>query len=64
MTTSEPTTVGPDVADSREITLVHPTSQHTNLPPLVEGPAVRLVGRHAKVRREGYRNRQWRAYTV
>jgi hypothetical protein len=34
-----------------------PTSQHTNLPPLVEGPTVRLVGRHAKVRRAGYRTR-------
>jgi hypothetical protein len=32
-----------------------PTSQHTNLPPLVEGPAVQLARRHAKVRRAGYR---------
>jgi hypothetical protein len=37
---------------------VVPTSQHTNLPPLVEGPAVRLASRHAKVRRDGYRKRQ------
>jgi DNA-directed RNA polymerase specialized sigma24 family protein len=35
-----------------------PTGQHTNLPPLVEGPAVRLASRHAKVKREGYRKRQ------
>jgi hypothetical protein len=34
---------------------VPPTSQHTNLPPLVEGPAIRLARRHAKVRRAGYR---------
>jgi hypothetical protein len=37
--------------------LVVPTSQHTNLPPLVEGPVVRLAGRHAKIRREGYQRR-------
>ncbi len=35
-----------------------PTSQHTNLPPLLEGSTVRLASRHAKVRREGYRRRQ------
>jgi site-specific DNA recombinase len=34
---------------------VPPTSQHTNLPPLVEGVAVRLARRHAKLRRGGYR---------
>jgi hypothetical protein len=38
--------------------LVVPTGQHTNLPPLVEGPAIRLASCHAKVRREGYRRRQ------
>jgi hypothetical protein len=43
--------------DSRS-TLMPPTSQHMNLPPLVEGPAVELAGRHAKVRREGYRRRR------
>ncbi len=37
---------------------VVPTSQHTNLPPLVEGPAIRLARRHAKVRRKGYWNRR------
>lgn len=35
-----------------------PTSQYTNLPPLVEDPAVELAKRHTKVRREGYRRRQ------
>jgi hypothetical protein len=38
--------------------VVLPTSQHTNLPPLLEGSAVRLASRHAKVRREGYRRRR------
>jgi hypothetical protein len=38
--------------------LVVPTSQHTNLPLLVEGPAVRLASRYAKVRRAGYRKAQ------
>jgi hypothetical protein len=38
-----------------ELGLGPPTSQHTNLPPLVEGPAIRLARRHAKVRRAGYR---------
>jgi hypothetical protein len=42
----------------REVFGVPPTSQHTNLLPLIEGPAVRLAGRHAKVRREGYRTRR------
>jgi len=36
---------------------VVPTGQHTNLPPLVEGPAVRLASRHAKIRRDWYRTR-------
>jgi hypothetical protein len=40
--------------------LAPPTSQHTNLPPLVEGPVVRLAGRHAKTRRAGYQRRHRR----
>ncbi len=36
---------------------VVPTSHNKNLQPLVEGPAVRLVGRHSKVRRGGYQTR-------
>jgi len=33
--------------------VVVPTSQHKNLPPLVEGPAIQLASRHAKFRRDG-----------
>ena len=32
----------------------HPASHNANLKPLVEGPAITLAARHAKVRREGY----------
>jgi hypothetical protein len=39
------------------VVLVVPTSQHTNLLPLVEGPGIRLASRHAKIRRGGYRTR-------
>ena len=31
-----------------------PASQNANLAPLVEGQAISLAARHAKVRREGY----------
>jgi 2'-hydroxyisoflavone reductase len=35
--------------------LVHPTGQYSKKCPQVEGHVLRLSGRHAKVRREGYR---------
>ena len=31
-----------------------PASHNANLEPLVEGPAISLAGRHAKVRRAGH----------
>jgi hypothetical protein len=31
-----------------------PASQNANLEPLIEGPAISLAARHAKVRRDGY----------
>ncbi len=31
-----------------------PASHNANLEPLIEGPAISLAARHAKVRREGY----------
>jgi len=39
---------------SRDITMAPPASRNANLEPLVEGPAITLAARHAKVRREGY----------
>jgi hypothetical protein len=34
---------------------VHPTGQYSKKYPQVEGHVLRLSGRHAKLRREGYR---------
>lgn len=39
---------------SRDITLAHLASHDANLVPVVEGPAISLAPRHAKVRRDGY----------
>jgi hypothetical protein len=39
---------------SCQITRVPPASHNANLVPLVEGPAISLTARHAKVRRDGY----------
>jgi hypothetical protein len=40
--------------------LVHPTGQYSKKCPQVEGHVLHLSGRHAKLRREGYRKRQHR----
>jgi hypothetical protein len=39
---------------------VHPTEHNTNPTPLVTGPAISLTGRHAKIRRDGYRRDGYR----
>jgi hypothetical protein len=35
--------------------VVHPALHNKNLSPVILGPAIELSGRHAKIRREGYR---------
>jgi hypothetical protein len=35
--------------------LVHPTCQHTNPQPVIEGPELAVAPVYAKVRRDGYR---------
>jgi hypothetical protein len=42
--------------DSTIFSPVHPTGQKSKKCPQVEGHVVRLSGRHAKLRRAGYRN--------
>jgi hypothetical protein len=34
--------------------MVHPASHNAKLEPVVEGPAITLAARHAKIRRDGY----------
>ncbi len=36
---------------------VHPTGHHSKICPQVDGRVLRFSGRHAKIRREGYRKR-------
>jgi hypothetical protein len=47
---------GPEPSQCRRFDSVHPTGQNSKRCPHVEGHALRLSARHAKFRRDGYRN--------